>query len=89
MWISPWLVMHLGWRKSYRENKRPSLQVVIGLASDGYYYGDADIDLASPSMDLVSFVTHMAEILTPGPTSHKDLKKRIDKEYSRWKQENA
>jgi hypothetical protein len=73
------------WRKSYRENKRPSLQVVIGKASNGCYYGDADIDLGSPSMDLVSFLVHMAEIIVPGPTNHWQLKKRIDKEFDEWR----
>ena len=72
-------------RRSYRENKRPSLQVVIGLASDGAYYGDADIDLGSPSMDVVSFFVHMAELIIPGPTNHRQLKTRIDKEYDKWR----
>ncbi len=73
-------------RVSYRENKRPSLQVVVGLGSDGYVYGDADIDLGSPTMDLVGFFVHMAEWLRPGPTIHKKLKKKIDKEFARWEE---
>ncbi len=72
-------------RKSYRENARPSLQIVVGRANSGYYYGDADIDLGSPSMDVVSFFTHMAELLTTGPTNHKQLKKKLDKQYEKWR----
>lgn len=71
-------------RASYRENKRPSLQIVVGIGPDGYAYGDADIDLGSPTMDLVGFFVHMAEWLRPGPTIHKKLKKKIDKEFARW-----
>ena len=74
-------------RASYRENKRPSLQVVVGLGPDGYAYGDVDIDLGSPTMDLVGFFVHMAEWLRPGPTIHKKLKKKIDKEFARWEAE--
>ena len=76
-------------RTSYRENKRPSLQVVVGRGADGYYYGDADIDLGSPSMDVVSFITHMAELLTPGPTNHAQLQKKIDKQFEKWEEQNA
>ncbi len=72
-------------RRSWRENARPSLQVVAGKANDGNYYGDADIDLGSPSMDVFSFLVHMAELITPGPTSHKQLKKKIDKQYEKWR----
>ena len=73
-------------RKSYREAKRPSLQVVVGKGTDGSLYGDADIDLSSPSMDVVGFFTHLFEVLTPGATNHKQLKKKVDKEYEKWQQ---
>ncbi len=76
-------------RKSYRENKRPSLQVVAGIGSDSFCYGDADIDLGSPSMDIVSFITHMAELVTPGPTNHRQLQKKIDKQFKAWEEMNA
>lgn len=76
-------------RKSYRENKRPSLQVVAGIGADSFCYGDADIDLGSPSMDVVSFLTHMGELITPGPTNHSQLQKKIDKQFKAWEQQNV
>ena len=74
-------------RSSYRENKRPSLQIVVGIGPDGYAYGDVDIDLASPTMDLIGFFMHIGEVLRRGPTIHKKLKKKIDKEYARWEKQ--
>ena len=82
-------VMPLKNRKSYRESKRPSLQVVVGQGTDLLLYGDADIDLSSPSMDVVGFFTHLFEVLTPGPTNHRQLQKRVDKEYREWEERNA
>lgn len=76
-------------RKSYREHARPSLQIVIGRGSDGDYYGDADIDLASPVSDVIGFITHMFEVLTPGATNHLNLKKGIDRDYESWKRESG
>ena len=76
-------------RKSYREAKRPSLQVVVGQGNDGFLYGDADIDLASPSMSVVGFVLHMAELLTPDPTNHFQLEEKVVKEYEEWNAQNG
>lgn len=79
-------IVELKERLSYRENARPSLQVVLGKGSDGYWYGDADLDLSSPTMDLIGFFTHLAEVIMPGATNHANLQKKIAKQYERWSQ---
>ncbi len=63
---------------SYREIARPSLQVTFAQTAFGVY-GDMDIDLSSPSMDVVGFFTHLFEVITPGPTDHKQLYKKLVK----------
>lgn len=81
-------IVELKERLSYRENARPSLQVVLGKGSDGCWYGDADLDLSSPTMDLIGFFTHLAEVIMPGATNHANLQKKIAKQYKRWSQLN-
>lgn len=74
---------------SWREQKRPSLQVTTVMDSRGVIYGDADIDLSSPFMDVVGFFTHLMEVIVPGKTDHKKLAKRVDKEYEKWLKRRA
>jgi hypothetical protein len=79
--------------RSWRERRRPPLQVVLHdgpVGSSGeWLYGDADIDLSSWSMDVVGVVTHIVEILTPGPTNHRQLARRIDRDYREWREREA
>lgn len=62
--------------RSYREKSRPSLQVTI-LKTPMACYGDMDIDLSSPSLDVYGFFVHLVEVLTPGVTSHEKLRKKL------------
>ena len=65
--------------RSFRELKRPSLQITL-VRVGNYVYGDIDIDLSSPSMDVVGFFTHLVEVLVPGPTNHYQLAKKMRKQ---------
>lgn len=65
--------------RTAREADRPSLQVTWVQLGE-IIYGDMDIDLSSPLMDVVGFFTHLLEILVPGPTDHMKLAKRLRKE---------
>jgi hypothetical protein len=70
-------------RYSFRSLERPSLQVTL-TESGGYYYGDADLDLGNPAMDLLGAVVHFFEILTPGKTDHRKIEEKIAREYAEW-----
>jgi len=65
--------------KSYREKSRPSLQITI-LKTVMACYGDMDIDLSSPSLDVYGFLVHLVEVLTPGVTSHQKLRKKLKRD---------
>lgn len=75
-----------GWgsQYSFRSMERPSLQVTIAF-SGGFFYGDADLDLGNPLMDVVGFVTHGVELLIPGKTSHEKLERKVSRRFEEWK----
>lgn len=64
---------------SYREAKRPSLQVTV-FDRNGSCYGEMDIDLSSPLMDVWGFIVHTVEVLTPGLTNHRKLRAKLMKD---------
>lgn len=66
--------------RSFREAKRPSLQILYARDYDGQLAGEMDIDLSSPKMDLVGFFIHLAEVLTPGKTDHRRIRAALLKD---------
>jgi len=77
-----------GKRTSFRQLKRPSLQIT--LTEHGHSYrGDADVDLGNPMMDLVGFFTHLFEVIVPGKTDHQKLERKITARYVAWLKEQT
>jgi len=66
-------------QQCFRELARPSLQVCI-VEIPGTTYAEMDIDLSSPWMDVYGFLVHMVEVLVPGKTSHRKLRKAFLKD---------
>ncbi len=66
--------------RSFREVKRPSLQIVYIQDYDAALAGEMDIDLANPKMDVVSFFIHLVEVLTPGKTDHRRIRRALLKD---------
>lgn len=65
--------------RSYREVSRPSLQVVFTIY-DCILYGEADIDLANPLMDLWGMIVHLVELIIPGKTDHEKVARLMRKQ---------
>ncbi len=67
---------------SYRELASPSLQVTVTESG----YGDMDIDLGNPTSDFKGLFVHLFEVLVPGMTSHRKIRKKLerDKNVSRY-----
>lgn len=68
---------------SYRSFERPSLQLTLQRRRN-WVYGDADLDLGNPVMDLVGFFVHLVEVIVPGKTNHRKLEAKIQREYEEW-----
>lgn len=66
--------------KSFREAKRPSLQIIYAPDFDAQLACEMDIDLSSPKMDVVGFFIHLAEVLTPGKTDHRRIRAALLKD---------
>lgn len=66
---------------SFRQQARPSMQIVIAVPNDpnGQYYADLDIDLGNPEMDLAGFIIHMGELMFAPSTDHLALRKKLYK----------
>jgi hypothetical protein len=75
-----------GRMRSWRSLSRPSLQVTLTEVrmSQRRWVGDADIDLGNPVMDVVGFMTHIAEVIVPGKTSHRKLEKIVTRIHHEW-----
>jgi hypothetical protein len=60
---------------SFRQERHPSLQIVVAAPKDrhGDYFADLDIDLGNPLQDVQGFIIHMAELVNTAPTDHLDL----------------
>ena len=67
--------------RSFRNEGRPSLQVVIAEppAGLGHTYAEFDLDLRNPLQDVVGFVVHMGELLNSTVTNHLDLRRTLAK----------
>jgi hypothetical protein len=66
--------------RSFRERKRPSLQIVYVQDYDAVLACEMDIDLANPKLDVVSFFIHLVEVLTPGKTDHRRIRRALLKD---------
>lgn len=66
--------------RSFRELKRPSLQIVYAEDYDAALACEMDIDLANPKMDVVGFFVHLAEVLRPGKTDHRGIRRALLKD---------
>jgi hypothetical protein len=55
---------------SFRQEKHPSMQVVVAAPKNrhGDYFADLDIDLGNPLQDIQGLVIHMTELLNTAPT---------------------
>jgi hypothetical protein len=75
-----------GKMRSWRSLSKPSLQVTLTevRVSQRRWVGDADIDLGNPVMDVVGFMTHAAEVILPGKTSHRKLEKTVTRIHENW-----
>lgn len=75
---------------SYRENARPSLQVTFFVVMDrdehgaeletGTVYADLDIDLGSPGRGLVGAFIHLVEVLVPGRTDPRRVRRLLEED---------
>ena len=66
--------------RSFRELKRPSLQIVYAEDYDAALACEMDIDLANPKMDVVGFFIHLVEVLRPGKTDHRRIRRALLKD---------
>lgn len=63
--------------RTFREKKRPSLQICLMDFEKWGRVGELDIDLSSPFLDVWGSIVHLMEILVPGKTDHRKVRRKL------------
>jgi len=66
---------------NFRQAGNHSLQILLAVPPGGdltrRFYADFDIDLGNPLEDLLGFLIHFGELITPGKTDHLKLRAKL------------